>query len=567
MDCHDRGGYAIEYLPAALAVSKGSQQMKLILILTLLSIWLPGPGRLWAQNDQSIMPVSWDKYDDLDKIFLESGEPPPFSSRPYSVDEIKRNLARINPGRLSLAGKTAYRAIEEDLKKKTLARHRDGLALNASLEMNIEGYYHTDEEAQWIHGYEERLPMLDIPLEAWLGNILYANLTLTLREEHCLVSEAAGNYSNVISSAYELAGYTPFQAFFALGGKHWSLRFGRDVLSWGNGFTGNMVLSDYADFHDSLYFTTYWDFFKFSAAYISLDPWLTPAEVSAGVGVNDPYKAFFGHRVEFILFRRLNVALTETVIFGNYYPELRDLNSLMIFHNWNIPKRSNSLMSLELDYNPYKWVNLYGQVAMDEYQTSYEIEAGTGGNPRAMGYIAGAETFLPLGRGYLEAGFEWAQTDPWLYNRETPLLNFINRRRIWSFYSDSYMYVDKPLGYYTGPDSRVLSFRLGYSVSGAYSTMLEVRLVAQGENDLYTDYPSDSESAAASRMTTPTGTPQQTLIFHLMGEVFPSEKLTLGGDIYLVQVKDLLYLYREKVASPGGNYLDLQLALSVGCKL
>ena len=224
-------------------------------------------------------------------------------------------------------------------------------------------------------------------------------------------------------------------------------------------------------------------------------------------------------------------------------------------------------MSLELDYNPYKWVNLYGQVAMDEYQTSYEIEAGTGGNPRAMGYIAGAETFLPLGRGYLEAGFEWAQTDPWLYNREHPLLNFVNRRRIWSFYSDSYMYVDKPLGYYTGPDSRVLSFRLGYSVSGAYSTMLEVRLVAQGENDLHTDYPSDSESAAASRMTTPTGTPQQTLILHLMGEVFLSKKLNLGGDIYLVQVKDLLYLYREKVASPGGNYLDLQLALSVGCKL
>lgn len=537
--------------------------MKLILIFTLLCFCLPGPGCLWAQNDQSILPVSWDKYDDLDKIYLESGEPPPFSSRPYSVDEVKRNLARINPGRLSAAGKRAYRAIEEDLKKRALARHPDGLALNAALEMNIEGYYQTDEDAQWIHGYEERLPMLDIPLEAWLGNILYANLTLTIREEHCLVSEADGNYSNVISSPYELAGYTPFKAFFALGGKHWSLRFGRDVLSWGNGFTGNMVLSDYADFHDSLYFTTYWDFFKFSAAYIILDPWTLAAES----GVNDPYKAFFGRRVEFILFKRLNVAITETVIFGNYYPELRDLNSLMIFHNWNIPERANSLMSLELDYNPYKWVNLYGQVAMDEYQTSYEIEAGAGGNPRAMGYIAGAETFLPLGRGYLEAGFEWAQTDPWLYNREHPLLNFVNRRRIWSFYSDSYVYIDKPLGYYMGPDSRVLSFRLGYSVSGAYNTMFEVRLVVQGENDLYTDYPSDSESADASRMTTPTGSPQQTLIFHLMGEVFPSKKLTLGGDIYLVQVKDLLYLYGEKVGPTGESYLDLQVALSAGFKL
>lgn len=537
--------------------------MKLILILTLLSFWQPGPGQLWAQNDQSLLPVSWDKYDDLDKIFLESGKPPPFSSRPYSVDEVKRNLARINPGRLSPAGKRAYRAIEEDLKSRTLACHPDGLALNAALEMNIEGYYHTDEDAQWVHGYEARLPMLDIPLEAWLGNILYANLTLTMREEHCLVSEAAGNHSNVISSPYELAGYTPFKAFFALGGNHWSLRFGRDVLSWGNGFTGNMVLSDYADFHDSLYFTTYWDFFKFSAVYISLDPWTLAGETGAVY----PYKAFFGHRVEFTMFRRLSVALTETVIFGNYYPELRDLNSLMIFHNWNIPGRANSLMSLELDYNPYKWVNLYAQVAMDEYQTCYEIEAGTGGNPRAMGYIAGAETFLPLGRGYLEAGFEWVQTDPWLYNREHPLLTYINRRRIWSFYSDSYIYVDKPLGYYTGPDSMVLSFRLGYSVTGAYSAMFEVRLVAQGENDLHADYPSASESADASRMTTPTGTPQQTLIFHLMGDVSLSEKLCLGGHIYLVQVKDLLCFYREKMDPRGGDYLDLQLALSVGYKL
>jgi len=124
--------------------------------------------------------------------------------------------------------------------------------------------------------------------------------------------------------------------------------------------------------------------------------------------------------------------------------------------------------------------------------------------------------------------------------------------------------VDKPLGYYTGPDSRVFSFRLGYSVSGAYSAMFEVRLVAQGENDLHTPY---DTSAEACRLTTLTGTPQQTLIFHLNGKLFPTEKLTLGGDIYLVQVKDLLYLYGEKVVPPGRDYLDLQLALSVGYKL
>ena len=74
-------------------------------------------------------------------------------------------------------------------------------------------------------------------------------------------------------------------------------------------------------------------------------------------GISDiTYFALIGHRFDMRFFKRLNIAINETITYSNYIPNLiKDLNSIMIYHNWMIPEKSNSLMSVEFEYIPWKY--------------------------------------------------------------------------------------------------------------------------------------------------------------------------------------------------------------------
>ena len=523
-----------------------------------------------GQNNQTILPLSWPGYEHLNKFLLETGLPPSFGSKPYSADEVRRYLDRVDPNLLSEAGKKSYYFVLESLKTRTLFRHEEGFGINAALEVNIEGYYHTNYQADWIYGYEERLPLLKLPIDAWFLDSIYANFTASVKEEFQLAdpSVTPANYSNIITGGDQIDMYFPFRALVAWGGRRWNLVFGRDKLEFGNGYTGNLFLSDYADFYDFLRLTTYWDVFKFTAVYIVLDPDMTDAEKLAGTMGDkyfdpnniQPYKAFFAHRIEFTLFGRLNLAINEALVFGGRLPELRDLNPLMILHNWFHFDDSNAIMSLEAELNPYRWISLYGQVVIDEFVTPYEKAVGSGDDrPGALGYILGGATFIPLGSGYLELGWEWARTDPWLYNRWHPLTRLTSRRHFYSNYLESmgWKFIDKALGYYTGPDSIVLSFRVGYGIPGLFDTLLEYRIVTRGEQTLDTPYVTE---AWAHLLTTPTGTAEQSHIVRLHGDVELLPMLSLASDLYWVAIIDHNH-------SAGGLQLDFQVAASVQFRL
>ena len=159
----------------------------------------------------------------------------------------------------------------------------------------------------------------------------------------------------------------------------------------------------------------------------------------------------------------------ESVTFGNFIPELiRDLNYLMVFHNWTIPERTNSLMTVEFTVNPWKYFNVYGQVAMDEFTTEYEADRDGNGGPPIFGYMAGAKGAGPLGSGYLSLVGEWVLTNPWLYNRKSSPY-FYNTRRIYSLVTDYWEYIAKPLGYEYGCDSIVYYGEVSYRVPGLWT--------------------------------------------------------------------------------------------------
>jgi hypothetical protein len=328
----------------------------------------------------------------------------------------------------------------------------------------------------------------------------------------------------------------------SVGGRKWNVQLGRDKISWGNGETGNMVLSDWADWYNFVKFSTYWKVLKFSVVYAGLESYLTPEEKDfdkIGEGLTqghyenfrERYKAFLAHRLEARITDKFTMAATEGIIFGNKYPEFGNMNPVSIFHSVFAPEYSNVIFSLEADYAIFRGFDLYAQVAMDEMKLG--IENDDSARPSALGYLAGARYLFPAGNGIVKLVLEGAYTDPYLYNRWHPLTRFTTRRRYWSYLSDSYLYLDKATGYRYGPDAVVGYLAGEYRIPSDLMLKADITLKYLGEKNTSL---SEITSYHTDKKTTPTGTVERELDIGLHADKVLSKHFSVGGDMYYINI-------------------------------
>ncbi len=487
-----------------------------------------------AMNGKTVIPVSSELYTIVDDLYHEAGKVPPNFARPWNADEMSTIVSSIDPTLLSETGRAALLYVRNELSNTGALVNEGEFSFDSSPSATVETFFHipitaSTEEApgayEWIYGYEERQPFLQIPLEFWYGQSFYMTSVLETREEYRAITSAsspgvADNHLNVLfdDPNIRLDLYFPFRALLSTGGDWWSFLMGRDKLSWGGGVSGNLMLSDYSDFYDFVWLSFFSHSFKMTNVYIVTDHFLPD-------GSDANFSGFIGHRFEMRFFERLKLAVNESVTFANLPPELpRDLNFLMVFHNWTDPTRFNSLLSIEIEYTPWRYFNLYGHVAMDEFTTGYEAERGGGGGPPIYGYLAGVKGAYPLGAGYLDGAFEWAQTSPWLYNRRAPPY-FYNVRRYWSLVTDKMEFITKPFGYEYGPDVSLLYLTASYSVPGSYKAGMDVTRSLKGEKD------AGSPWDPAPGDAPPTGVPEKKWIVGLNGSWQPLSYLEIGAGL------------------------------------
>jgi hypothetical protein len=141
---------------------------------------------------------------------------------------------------------------------------------------------------------------------------------------------------------------------------------------------------------------------------------------------------FLGHRLEWRIFKdKVGLVLSEAIMYQTAIDEHgyiidsvldpRIFNPSMIFHNLYIRSNANSLLTFEVDYSPIKYLNIYAQVAIDEFALpGGEPMPGVADKayPNAYGYLAGVQTSLPLKKGMVYGSLEFALTDPFLYLRD-----------------------------------------------------------------------------------------------------------------------------------------------------
>ena len=500
-----------------------------------------------VNNEQKIYSIDSPVYEALTQLYISEGLALPSTTGPWSENELLLMLDRIDESSLNSVEDITYNFIYETL-------HMDDKAVDFGLDINLEGYYHTNTTDftmpdDWIYTYEDRAPLLDIVLETSLSEHFYGYSSLAVTAAQY---EDADNDMGPITSLYGANAFTsnvfllnpltdgsagfnhldfgmPYRAFGAFGGDGWSVQVGREQLSWGPGTSGNFVLGDHIHYHNVGRVTAYEDNFKYTFL-TSFFPhpkeyYTDPASAynyggyvdystNQTTGV-DGLNMFMAHRLEWrFLQQKVNLVLTEGIMYQSEDNtlDLRILSPTAIFHNYYIRSNANSILSLEVDVTPIDHLNIYSQLVVDEFALPGEPVAGeSGALPTAMGYMIGAQGNYPVMDGFVYGTFEWAKTDPYLYLRDNGNysqdageygINYVVAVR--EYMRKGVIYDENFLGYEYGGDAIVLNGQVGYKEFGKWHATANVFYMMHGTHDMWTLWEKEDGSNGTSEQTTPT---------------------------------------------------------------
>ncbi|MEX2443038.1 MAG: hypothetical protein WD492_05510 [Alkalispirochaeta sp.] len=488
------------------------------------------------ENYQKTYPLRSPEYEALRALYIEQGSALPFSSGPFPEAEIRASMDRVDYGELSQAGRTTYDWLQERLRGRPDYQEENGrFQFEVTPEFTFEGYAHTDSDNPiWEHRWEDRRPFARFPLEAWVSDHAYGVFDLAFMKNipdfSLYPTYGAGNqyqfdadgdfgfsteeedpWSNLPTNVNTLDVQFPHRAFLSVGGERWNAQVGRDVIDWGNGRTGNLYISDYADWHDALQLSTFWERFKFSWIWVSLDGKLTSSERefeiyqvgwdTNGDGVIDTtvdpavvgenldtdtenvgpfavaqpdveHKNLIAQRFELRLWDRLGLTYTEGIIFGREQVELRHLNPLYHYHNLytNTQYTGNAHRSFEFDFAVTPGLSLYGILSPDQWTSPLEPGTGVTDEPNAVAYLAGLDYRRPLGSGYVKGVLEGVYATPWMHIHNSPLTSITNRRFVMAQHGNerTQIWIDRPLGHYGGNDFALIWMDVSYGEVGRY---------------------------------------------------------------------------------------------------
>ncbi len=561
---------------------------------------LGGAAAAFAGNERTYFSPDSEIYGHLRAVRLEAGLSIPWSSRSLTASDVRRLLEPVDYGALSAAGRRAVDRIEALLDRRPIYRSEgERFAFDLRPQVGLEAYLGTAERTDewpdstqwpdagdgtpdagdganvgdWLYEFRDRTPLISIPLEVWLGRTLYARGELDFQPEYFVALDPEKRL-NIPLGLDEIDYIFPMTSYALIGGDHWFVQLGRDQLRWGSGRTGTMVLSDAPDYYDFLRFGIGVEHFRYTSLVVGHEPWFDDdfsewgelggesfEERIADNHERDLAKTMYMHRFEFDLASRLQLAVVDGMMYGERRGDLRFWNPLSILHNFFELEYGSAYLGLEANWNPWRYMNVYGEFGMTQIGTQFKGEE----IPASLGGMFGAESAVPAGEGYFTGFAEYARTNPWYGIREHPLRTWHSRRRVISNYLSSQnisarRVITQPTGYAWGPDSSVFGGGLGYSVPGHYSVELALTLVARGENRIDSPY---EEGLEAAELRTPSGEAERRIGVDLGASWSPfpdgnglAGGLELGMNAAVVVIDSYLNI-------PGNDIFEMQFSPSI----
>jgi hypothetical protein len=461
---------------------------------------------------QEIIPTSSTLYEDMDRLYLTTGNGTSSNARPWTKTEAYFILSRIDPIRLDASEAQLYEAIMQEINHLPTVSGEDDFRFDVGFGYNLEAYYHTngtdfDTDTEWVYGFEERKPMFKLDIGFGIDDFLYSFTDLqygrnrfTDRDEfleldgtgkavgsiiedgdNAELVESSYIYSqkfmtNVLYPTYDIDFQTPKRAIISIGGERWNMNFSRDRVKWGNGHSGNFIIDDLTDYQEFIRFTGFSDVFKYDLLYVFFE---TNPNNSEGSSADDEFRMFMAHRLEFRIFDTFTFAVSENLMYRNDVFNLRYLNPANIYHNLNNRSLFNAIAHLEIDYSPLPGVNIYGQYVLDQAVAPNESAS----QANAQGYLAGIEYGKSLEIGIVTTSMEYARTSPALYRRE--IVDFLMFRKYHGNGTSFISHVDY-IGYQYGGDTQLIQWDAGLRLLPDASLKFRITGMRQGEVNYFT---------------------------------------------------------------------------------
>lgn len=379
-------------------------------------------------SSSELVPAGHWVYDAMTYLAVESGETTLASNAPASFAELRAFFGAVADDRLSAQGRNLYAKVARFLGSDASLWSSGVATLDVAPAVTLSASLPHDDAASFnfdsVSRFNGREPLVSLPVTIGFTPSVTAFADLAFGTGFW-ATIGANDITNVPLSSDAFDANAPARAYLSAGNAFMNFTIGRGTLSVGRTASGSMILSSSCDRLDYAQLAFFSPKLRFS---------LTPVELAV-----DRF-AFF-HDASFRPFPSIAITLSETATVHSAL-DPRYLNPLMVFHNyagWRDDYGQAADVSpvgtqfgLSADIVPLPGVRFYGQLAVNQFQTSFELSKyGDSAEtiPNSIGGLAGAEYIKGFMDGFLVVTTEGVWTNPWLYVLSNPDISYVWTRK------------------------------------------------------------------------------------------------------------------------------------------
>jgi hypothetical protein len=270
------------------------------------------------------------------------------------------------------------------------------------------------------------------------------------------------------------AAYTESSGHFSWDGRYFGADLRFDSPAWGPSPAYNLILSGHAPS------------FGHVQGRVAFGGWLQYAMIVGSLksGIIDSSRSYqpdeptifrelerakyiVGHRVDLRPFSTLQIGLTEAAIVGDRTPEMQYfVPTVSLWDSQHYLKDpDNTMIGLDIRWMPRSGPNLYGAIALDEWQSQSAFDKEEHHN--WLAFQLGGIWTPPVADGRLNVWLEATRVLPNVYQHKYPV--------------NDWLHADSPLGFWTGQNSEVIEGRVTWLFSGRLSSTLWGRYAQKGD--------------------------------------------------------------------------------------
>ena len=242
-----------------------------------------------------------------------------------------------------------------------------------------------------------------------------------------------------------------------------NIEFGRERFMVGTGYADRLLLSDNAPEFDAIRIDAHYKSVRFVYIHGSLVEDSTIFSLSRFV----ENKYFALHRVQLSFFDRLNLGLSEMIVYHRASPEFAYLNPINFYKSGEhaAGDRDNAFLNLDFELFPLSGYKMYGTWLIDDIDFS---KIGTGWWGNEFGWQGGVYAAGPFGLSNLDVDVEYTRLEPSVYSNRTA--------------GDAYTHSSIGLGHHLDPNSDEWRTELSYRPLSSLRLWLSYVRGRHGEN-------------------------------------------------------------------------------------